>query len=116
MAKKIVLNWNRPTVRADNTPLPAEKIAEYVVELSADNGANFVEMDRVEAPTTTFEQTEADDGYYVLRVAAVNVHGLQGAWATVGITVGDVVVPPDNLDLTVPPGAPTGLVATVEEE
>lgn len=64
--------WQLPTQRVDGKALPVSAIDATIVSLSADGGANFVEIARVTAPTNSFRQTELEPGTYIFRLTVVD--------------------------------------------
>ena len=85
----VALTWSRPTKRIDGTPLGEAEVAAYRVGLSADGGANFVQVGATTSPDRAFTQTELEPGLYVFRVVAVDTHSpaVVGVPGTVSITV-----------------------------
>lgn len=72
MSKTVKLVWVDPSSRVDGSPLPAGQIAKVVVSMSADAGANFVELGSVDAGVQTFSQADLPDGTYQFQVVVVD--------------------------------------------
>lgn len=66
------VTWTLPTKRVNGKALPASEIAQSIVSLSADGGAHFGELTRIDAPGHSFLQTELEPGTYVFRVVVVD--------------------------------------------
>ena len=106
MSKTVELKWTDPSSRVDGSPLPAGQISEVAVSMSADAGANYVELGRVGAGVQTFTQTDLPDGTYQFQVVVFDKQNPQkvSAPATVSVVVVTVLAEPApvvNLTATV---------------
>jgi hypothetical protein len=92
MSKTVKLTWEDPSSRVDGSPLPAGQIGAVVVSMSADSGANFVELGSVGAGVQTFSQTDLPDGKYQFKVVVVDKQNPAKSSAPVTIEVEVVTI------------------------
>lgn len=66
------INYALPTQREDNKPLPVDQISHVIVQMSADGGVNFAEIDQVPAPETEVLVRELEPGTYHFEFVVVD--------------------------------------------
>lgn len=107
MSKTVRLNWVDPTTRVDGSALAPTDIAAVTVFMSADLGANFVELGSVAAGVQTFRQTDLPDGTYQFKVVVTDK---QTPVKSSAAQLVEVIV----VTILAEPSGVSGLVATVE--
>ena len=70
--KTVNLNWDLPTTRVDGSALLVSEIAGVLIQISADNGANFSDLEFVQAPDNALVVPDLVDGDYIFRAIVVD--------------------------------------------
>jgi hypothetical protein len=88
--KTATLVWVDPTARVNGVAETAADIAFIDVQMSADQGANFISLAHVVAGIQKFVQTELEVGTYIFKLLVNTTDGLVSA----GVTGSATVAPP----------------------
>lgn len=76
MGTRLIIEWELPTTRQPSgRPLAVEDIAEVIIELSADGGANFVVLGEFPPSVLTTEVSDLADGDWLVRGTCVDTRG-----------------------------------------
>lgn len=105
MPKTVRGTWALPTTRTGGAALPVEELDYALVEMSADSGANFVEINRI--PATDPQEVVVPDlepGEWQFRVRPMDRLGQLGAPVLEAVMIVD-----DS-----PPGPVTDMQFTIE--
>lgn len=102
MAKNVTGTWALPTTRQQGGPLPIEEIQRTLVEMSADGGANFVDLVNV-GPTDAqqFFIPDLEQGAYVFRFTVFDTAGQAGTVHTERVEVADDSPPGPITNVTI---------------
>ncbi len=68
-----ILTWTRPTTRTDGTPLPADQISGYMLEI--DGQMTFV------GNVLAYTAMQPTGSIHVYRIATVDIRGRMGPWS-----------------------------------
>lgn len=105
MPKTVTGTWTLPTTRTGGAALPVEELDYASVEMSADSGANFTEINRIPAADPqTVTVPDLEPGEWQFRVRVMDRLGQLSAPVPSAVTVVD-----DS-----PPGPVTDLEFTIE--
>lgn len=102
MTKNVTVAWELPTTRQAGAPLPISEIDHTLVELSADVGANFIDLAQVQPtdPQQVFvPDTEVGEWHY--RISVIDTNGKQGVPHIEVVTVVDDSPPNSVVNVTV---------------
>jgi hypothetical protein len=80
MPKNVTVTWKLPTSRQKGGPLPVDEIDHTLVELSADGGANFVNLQQI--PPTALQEVmvpDVEQGEWHFRITVIDTLGQLGA-------------------------------------
>ena len=87
------VSWEVPETRESGLPLPTNEIDSVVIELSADGGNNFVEIQRFPPTVTSFTQTELEPGDWHFRGYVLDTAGRASAPVSASINIPDNSAP-----------------------
>jgi hypothetical protein len=103
--KNILISWVLPTNRQQGGPLPVEEIRGVLIEVSADNGANFSPVGG-EFPPTTLSVAVNDlpfSDQYQVRGTVIDTLDQAGNAVVVPFTISDSSPPGDlSIEVTFP--------------
>lgn len=99
MSKTVKLIWVDPSTRVDGSALLPDQIEGIHVFMSADLGANYVELGSVAPGIQTFSQTDLPDGTYKFRVVVVDkqVPAKQSAPTELDVAVVTILAEPASV-------------------
>lgn len=98
----IEITWDLPTERQSGGPLDLNDIDYTAVEISADGGTNYTEIDRVpRASDQRFVQTEVEAGTWLFRLAVYDTAGERGAAHVESVDIADETPPAAVMNVTV---------------
>ena len=97
----VKVSWKLPSTRESGKPLAAADVKHVDVQMSADQGANFVSLHHVIPPVLELMVTDLEPGTYQFKAFAVDTKDRVGKPGTAQITIDDSTPPGAVLDLVV---------------
>lgn len=92
----VTLQWELPTTRTSNRPLPVADIQHVLVDVSADEGATWAPIGVFPPDVLSTQVTDLDFGTWVFRGVVVPKRGLPSEPLT-AVVVNDDTSPPNRL-------------------
>lgn len=87
------INWTLPTTRESGKPLAVADISHVLVEISADNGANFAQVGTFPPTTLTTDVQDVDFGSWTVRGRVVDKSNRVSQAVTASIVIADETPP-----------------------
>jgi hypothetical protein len=97
------ISWDLPSTRRSGRPLRIDEIDYVDVQMSADQGANYVTLNEVPPSETSLLVNELEPGTYYFRLIVVDTKGRESEPVVATFTIED----------DTPPGAVLNVVITL---
>jgi hypothetical protein len=99
--KNATLSWTLPTLRESGGPLDVSEIQHVLVEISADNGVNYTELNRVAPPATTLLVPDLETGTWKFHLTVVDMQDRRSAAVPFEVLIPDESPPLGVSNVTV---------------
>lgn len=95
----IRLTWVFPTVRESGKPLDPADIQFAELQMSADQGANWMTVDMFPPSVLTTDVNDLEPGTWGFRIRCIDTQNRAGAWNTIAPEVMDTS-PPGGMEFS----------------